>query len=86
MIRLNFTNHFFRKLKKLPPLVQEDFWERAGIFEKDMSAPQLKTHKLRGLKNCWSFSVNFSIRVVFRLEGDTVTFLEIGDHSIYDLL
>ena len=83
-MKLKFTNHFFRSLKRLSPVVQEVFWERAEIFEKDIFNPKLKTHKLRNLKNRWAFSVNFSVRVIFYLEKDTVTFLEIGDHSIYN--
>ena len=83
MLEFNFTNYFFKNLKKLSPILRKLFWKRLEIFKKDIFHPQLKTHKLKGLKNCWSFSLNFSLRVIFRLEGEKVFFLEIGSHDIY---
>jgi mRNA-degrading endonuclease YafQ of YafQ-DinJ toxin-antitoxin module len=45
----------------------------------------LKTHKLKGkLKEFWSFSVNYSFRIVFEfIKKDEVIFYDIGDHRIY---
>ena len=84
MARFKFTNHFFRNLKKLPQNEQNLFWEKIKLFENDIFHPKLKTHKLKGYQNCWAFSINFSNRVIFRLEKNTVTFLKIGDHGIYE--
>jgi len=81
-----FTKHFRRSFRKISIGNRVGFEKKYEIFCKDIFDPQLKTHKLRGMKNCWSFSVDFSTRAIFRLENDTVTFLEIGDHSVYDLM
>lgn len=79
------TPHFIRKAKKLPVEIQGLLQKQVKIFVRDCFDARLKTHKLTGeLKGCWSFSVNYSVRVLFVFEdGETVAFVDIGDHSIY---
>lgn len=47
-------------------------WERA-----------LRTHRLSGkLKELWSFSVEYDVRVIFFFEGkDKAVFVDIGSHD-----
>jgi len=83
MKKIIFSKHFRRVFKKISNTQKINFEKKYKFFCKDIFHPQLKTHKLKGLKNCWSFSLNFSLRVIFRLEGEKVFFLEIGSHDIY---
>lgn len=55
------------------------------IFIENPLNPKLKTHKLSGkLKNYWSFSIDYQLRIVFRfLDKDKVFLLDIGTHGIY---
>jgi len=45
--------------------------------------PQLRTHKLSGqLKNLWSFSIDYDIRVIFYfVDKQHVIFENIGTHD-----
>lgn len=71
------ANHFRSKRK--------DIDKATSIFLTDYSDPRLKTHKLAGeLKNYWSFSVDYHLRVLFKfVDRTTVIFLDIGTHEIY---
>lgn len=55
------------------------------LFKENCFNPRLKTHKLKGkLNGYWSFSITYSHRGLFEfLDGDSVAFIDVGDHSIY---
>ena len=86
MLRIGYKPAFLRMLKKLHPALQEEVKERIALFQEDPDHASLRAHKLKGiLKGRWSFSVNYSYRVVFIYEGKSVVvLLAVGNHSIYD--
>ena len=55
------------------------------LFKKNMHAPSLNTHKLKGkLVGYFAFSVNYHYRILFTIEtNDDIVFINIGTHSIY---
>lgn len=73
------------KIKKLPIKTQQIATEKLKIFQKDPFRPLIKTHKLSGkLKNYWSFSVDYSIRIMFEfVDEESVGLIDIGPHKIY---
>ncbi|HLB95933.1 MAG TPA: type II toxin-antitoxin system mRNA interferase toxin, RelE/StbE family [Patescibacteria group bacterium] len=85
MIKIETTIRFDRSLSKLPNAIQQETLKKVAIFRENSFDPRLRTHKLKGkLKNSWSFSINYSHRVVFEMIGkNTVLFYDIGDHRIY---
>lgn len=75
---------FLRQLKKLPFDLQEEVFEKIEIFEENHMHPSLKTHKLKGkMNNLYSFSINYSWRIVFEIYNNEAIFLEIGTHDLY---
>ena len=83
-----FSSSFKRAFKKLVKgrrSLEETFWTKLEIFVGEPFDQRLKTHKLTGqLKDLWSFSVTYEIRVVFAIEDGRALFLDIGDHdSVY---
>jgi mRNA-degrading endonuclease YafQ of YafQ-DinJ toxin-antitoxin module len=72
-------------LKDLPASVQAQAFARENIFRVSPFLKTLRTHKLNGyLKDCYAFSVNHKIRIIFKFIGkNTVQFLRIGDHDVY---
>lgn len=82
---IELAQHFRRAAKKLPLQLRESLKKQVRIFQKDCFDPRLKTHKLKGsLRNKWSFSISYSYRVLFVFEdNNSVTFLDVDDHSIY---
>lgn len=85
MLKVSYSPRFVKKFKKLPRKIQTKALEREKIFKKNPEDPRLKTHPLSGkLKDFYSFSVTYQYRIMFALESDgSVTFIDIGTHSIY---
>lgn len=80
-----FAPEFKRDYRKLPVDLREVLKERGRLLQENPYHPLLKTHKLTGtLKECWSYSVDFRIRVIFQFVSKTeIVLLRVGDHSIY---
>ncbi|MBI3109565.1 type II toxin-antitoxin system mRNA interferase toxin, RelE/StbE family [Candidatus Daviesbacteria bacterium] len=80
-----YSKSFAKKLAGFSQKDQEKFLQKIRLFWQDPFTPSLKTHKLTGkLKNYWSFSVSFNLRVMFQFaKQETVAFIDIGGHEIY---
>jgi addiction module RelE/StbE family toxin len=79
---LSFQRAFKKRIKGNPAL-ETRFWERLELFQNNPFDQKLRTHKLSGqLKDLWSFSIQYDLRVVFSLlEGDRALFVDIGTHE-----
>ena len=83
-MRVIYAPGFVRKFKKLSKDLQEETSEKIELFKEDPTNKQLKTHKLKGkFSELHSFSVNYSYRIIFKIEDDDYHFLEFGNHDMY---
>lgn len=80
-----FTPEFKRDYRKLSAEMKTALKERGKLLQENPFHPLLKTHKLTGtLKECWAYSVDFRVRVLFQFNSKTeIVLLRVGDHSIY---
>lgn len=79
----SFKKAFKKKVKGRND-IEDLFWEATGLFIKDPFHVYLKTHKLSGkLKDLWSFSVEYDLRVIFYFENNNskAVFVYIGTHD-----
>ncbi len=85
MIEIGYKPSFVRTFKLLESALQEEILEKLEVFKDIKNHKLLKVHKLHGrLKHCFSFSVNYKIRIVFQYESKReVVLLAIGDHDVY---
>lgn len=85
MLNLIYAPGFVRQYKKLESALQEEVLEKIKLFQDENNHQSLKMHKLHGVfKDCYSFSVNYKIRVVFEyLSKKEVALFAVGDHEIY---
>lgn len=86
MIEIAFSSSFKRAFKKSVAgnaSLENKFWGRVELFKSDPFDPMLRTHKLSGkLKDLWSFSIEYDLRVVFSFMGQAqVVFIDIGSHK-----
>jgi mRNA-degrading endonuclease YafQ of YafQ-DinJ toxin-antitoxin module len=86
MIEIAFSSSFkraFRKRVQGTASLEARFWERVTIFQNNPFDLRLKTHKLSGqLKDLWSFSVEYDVRVIFSFIDDKkAVFIDIGTHK-----
>lgn len=61
---------------------EEQFQTKLELFKNNPFEASLKTHKLSGkLKNYWSFSVEYDLRVIFYFADESeIVFIDIGTH------
>lgn len=84
MLKIVYTKPFLKQFSKLQKQIQEKAKKAILIFQKNPKDHTLKAHKLEGkLKDFYSFSVDYKIRIVFELLDDNAVFLKIGNHDIY---
>lgn len=86
MTEVAFSSSFKRAFKrriKGNPVLETRFWNRLETFQNNPFDQTLRTHKLSGrLKDLWSFSIEYDLRVVFSfLEDDRALFVDIGTHE-----
>ena len=86
MTEITFSKSFKRAFKKkIAGNIEheERFWEKLELFKNNPFEATLKTHKLSGkLKDYWSFSVEYDLRVIFYfVDSESVVFIDIGTHK-----
>lgn len=81
-----YSSYFEKAFRALFSKIKEQAVEKEKIFRNDCFDAKLKTYKLKGkLKNYWSFSVNYSYRILFEFcEKEEVSFIDVGTHAIYN--
>ena len=70
---------------KLNFKTKEETVKKIDVFLENPFTSSLKTHKLTGiLKDYWSFSVSFNLRILFKFaQKNTIEFIDIGTHDLY---
>ncbi len=83
--KISTSSHFAKAFGALPEKIKKQAIQREKIFREDCFDARLKTHKLKGpLKEYWSFSINYSYRILFEFQEDGVVgLIDVGTHSIY---
>lgn len=81
-----YSSKFQKSFRKLDAKLKKQSVNKIKLFQKNPANPVLKTHKLYGiLDGLWAFRINYEYRILFVFEKDgSVTFLNIGTHSIYE--
>lgn len=65
-MEIKFHTTFKKKLKKIPPKIQERFYERLELFVQDKFNSLLNNHSVnRAYKNCRSINVSGDFRAIF---------------------
>ncbi len=73
---------FIKKFNKLPLKIQAKFGERLELFLKDPVNEVLNNHSVeKAFPECRSINVTGDYRAVYKQEGDTAFFVNIGTHS-----
>lgn len=86
-MEVSFSSSFKKSFKKRVKSTESelDFWLRIDLFITDPFNLKLKTHKLSGkLKDLWSFSLDYDLRVVFYFTKDKpkkAVLVDIGTHD-----
>jgi hypothetical protein len=87
-LQFKATETFWRNFYSLSPAQKQRVREKWAIFQIDPFDPRLGTHRINSLsarmkRTVWSVVIDYDLRVVFVIDGATVTTLDVGTHSIY---
>ena len=82
-IRIEYSEKFLKRLRKLPKHILEKAEEKENIFVDNPFDPRLETHKLQGKdKNYWSYSIDRKYRIKFLfLDNGNTLYLTVGTHD-----
>lgn len=85
MYRVSFKPSFIRQARRLEKSLLEEVFKKIEFLKHRERHVSLKVHKLHGpLADCYSFSVNYQTRILFKFESKReVVLLAIGEHDIY---
>lgn len=86
-MEVSFAPSFLRSLRSLPKALKDEIIEKVDLLAGEQSDQRLKVHKLGGrLRGCYSFSVNYQIRILFEYVGKPrrAYLVAVGDHDVYD--
>jgi hypothetical protein len=75
---------FWKLYRKLPEHARRAAREAYRQFLADPSHPGLRFHRLFNDARCWSVRGSRNHRAVGILQGDTITWIWIGDHKAFD--
>ena len=72
---------FLKKFKKLPPKIKGRFGERLELFLVNPTDPTLNNHSVeKAFPDCRSINITGDYRAIFKLDGNTAIFINIGTH------
>ena len=85
MIKVDYSIGFLRMYAKLHPALKAEVGEKIVLLNDNENHKALKVHKLHGkLKNKYSFSVNYRVRIIFEyITKERIVLHTIGNHDIY---
>jgi mRNA-degrading endonuclease YafQ of YafQ-DinJ toxin-antitoxin module len=80
---VRYHSRFLKVFEKLPPGIQEKFFARLRLFQREPFHPLLNNHSVDAAYPKWrSINVTGDYRALFeQITDDTVVFMKIGTHS-----
>ena len=84
-MRIDYTDRFKRKYKKLPQNIKDDFREQLQRFIANNVPPyhpSLRIKKIQGTENVFELTVNMAIRMTFEFIEEGILIRNIGFHDI----
>jgi len=87
-VKFEVTDEFWRNFYALSPAQKKLVREKWKIFKADPFDPKLRSYKIQRLSGIaghpiFSAVIAGDLRVTFRVDGSTVTTLDVGTHDIY---
>lgn len=87
-MKFKVVENFWENFYDLRPEQKESVRRAWDIFRVDPFDPRLRTHRVHKLSarfrtTIYSAVIEADLRVIFRVDGETVTTLDVGTHAIY---
>ena len=82
-MKFEYLNSYNRSFKKLPHNIQKSVSKAISqLIDFILNSQKPKGLGLKKMyKNYWEIRVGLSIRILFELKGNLITFILVGDHN-----
>jgi mRNA-degrading endonuclease YafQ of YafQ-DinJ toxin-antitoxin module len=80
-MRITRTARFKRAWEELTEEDKELGRKALRNLATDLGYPALRVKKMQGVEHIWEARVSHSLRMTFRIEGDTIVLRNIGRHN-----
>jgi len=82
--RIELEDLFIERLDRFSEKERDLIFEKIDFLKSDPSHPSLRTKKLRrySWENLHESSINMGIRLIWKLDGDTIHISDVGRHDI----
>ena len=82
------VERFWRNFYKLRNEQKDSVRKAWAVFQRDPFHPSLRSHEIHALSarakhTIYSAVIESDLRVIFRIDGDWVTTLDVGTHKMY---
>lgn len=82
---ITFSKSFQKSYKKLTKIEQEALKNKINILSENPMHPSLRTKRVQGTKDIFEFSINMSLRVLWKYEdGRIILLIDVGTHKIFE--
>ena len=80
---VRYHSRFLKVFRKLPTPIQDKFFARLSLFEREPFHPLLNNHSVEAAYPNWrSINITGNYRALFEVVSeDTIVFMKIGTHS-----
>jgi mRNA-degrading endonuclease YafQ of YafQ-DinJ toxin-antitoxin module len=87
-MKFEVVENFWEKFYDLRPEQKESVRQARAIFKSNPFDPRLRSHRIQRLSSLYratiySAVIEADLRVIFRVDGETVTTLDLGTHDVY---
>jgi hypothetical protein len=87
-MKYEVVGNFWERFYDLSPRQKENVRWAWQIFKRNPFDPRLRTHSIHQLSarykhTIYSVVVEGNLRVIFRIDGETLTTLDVGTHDLY---
>jgi addiction module RelE/StbE family toxin len=82
---ITFSKAFQKNYKKLTKQEQDMLKKKIKILSENPMHPSLRTKRVQGTKDVFEFSINMSLRVLWKYEdGRIILLLDVGTHKVFE--
>ena len=76
------SKKFDKQFAKLPPKIQEQFYEKLTLFRENPFNPLLNNHSVHHpYDGCQSINISGDVRALFEIKNNSAFFIRVGSHS-----
>ena len=83
-MKIVILKSFEKDFQKLSKELQQQTLRKLDYLRVHRGHPSLRTKKIKGYERIWEGSISMSYRFTYYLEGNTISLMRVGTHSVLE--